>query len=212
MIMTYASLHSRLRGPISKELSSQLKIVNAHALPRIVKVVVNVGINRSKMEGKEMQEYIGDCLMRITGQKPVFTRSRKAISNFKIRIGMVVGATVTLRGQRMEWFLDRLLSYALPRVRDFRGVSTKFDGHGNYTLGIRDHSIFPEVPPTDAKQLFGLEVVIVTTAENDDHARALLTAVGMPFRKGKAEQEAAEKAARTVASSAKKTDTAASAS
>lgn len=178
----YLSLHDRLRGDIAEALKKELKVTNVHALPRIAKVVVNVGINRSKMEGKEMQEYIGQCLTKMTGQKPIFTRARKAISNFKIRQGLVVGAVVTLHGRRMEEFLDRLLSYVLPRIRDFRGVTPKLDGHGNYAIGIRDHSIFPEVPPPDAGKIFGVQIQITTTAESDELARVLFRHMGMPFR------------------------------
>jgi large subunit ribosomal protein L5 len=181
--MAYDSLHDRLRGPITKTLQQRLGIKNVNAVPRVRRVVVNVGINRSKMEGKEILDYIADCLARITGQKPVFTRARKAISNFKVRQNLVVGAMVTLRGRKAEEFLDRLLSYSLPRVRDFRGVPSKLDGHGNYSLGLRDHSIFPEVPPSDAKQIFGMQILIETTAKNDEEGRALFEAMGMPFRK-----------------------------
>ncbi|PIR52964.1 50S ribosomal protein L5 [Candidatus Peregrinibacteria bacterium CG10_big_fil_rev_8_21_14_0_10_49_10] len=180
--MAYDTLHSRLRGPIAKSLSTELGIRNPNALPGIEKVVVNVGINKSRMDSKEMREYVADCLMKITGQKPIMTRARKAISNFKTREGLVVGAVVTLRGKNMEQFLDRLISYVLPRIRDFRGLPRKLDGHGNYAIGIRDHSIFPEVPPPDAKQIFGMQIQITTTADTDDHAMALLKQVGIPFR------------------------------
>ncbi|MFH0769895.1 MAG: 50S ribosomal protein L5 [Candidatus Peregrinibacteria bacterium] len=179
--MTYLSLHQRLRGQVAEALKKELKVSNIHALPGIEKVIVNVGINREKMESKEMHEYVAECLRKITGQKPVFTCARKAISNFKIRQNLVVGAMVTLRGRKMEEFLDRLLSYALPRIRDFRGVTTKLDGHGNYAIGISDQSIFPEVPPPEAKQMFGLQVQIRTTADCDDSARALLKHMGVPF-------------------------------
>src|SRR3989344_2602369 len=148
--MAYATLHDRLKGPIAQALKDELRVTNLHALPKLSKVVVNVGINRSKMEGKEIQEYVVDCLGRITGQKPVTRLSRKAISNFKIRQGLVVGAMVTLRGRRMEAFLDRLVSYVLPRIRDFRGLPTKLDGRGNYAIGLKDHTIFPEVPAVEA--------------------------------------------------------------
>ncbi len=187
--MVYDSLHKRLRGPIVKALGDELKVKNILALPRLDKVVVNVGINKSKLDSKEMQGYIGDSLAKITGQKPVFTRAKKAISNFKVRENMIVGAKVTIRGEKMEQFLDRLFSYALPRVRDFRGLTTKLDGHGNYTIGIRDHSIFPEVPAPDAKQIFGMEVVITTTADNDEHARALFKKIGVPFKPEKKDEE-----------------------
>lgn len=187
--MAYATLHERLRGPISDALKKSLGISNVHALPRLEKVTVNVGINKSKMDNKETHAYIEDCLMKITGQKPVFTKSRKAISNFKTRVGMVVGCRVTLRGQQMEEFLDRLFSYAIPRIRDFRGLPTKLDGQGNYSIGIKDHSIFPEVPPADAKQIFGMQVVITTTAQNDDEAIALFNEIGIPFKRSKKKEE-----------------------
>ena len=187
--MTYDSLHKRLRGPMVKALGDELKVKNILALPRLDKVVVNVGINKSKLDSKEMQKYIGDSLAKITGQKPVFTRAKKAISNFKVREGMIVGAKVTLRGEHMEQFLDRFFSYSLPRVRDFRGLTNKLDGHGNYTIGIRDHSIFPEVPAPDAKQIFGMEVVITTTADNDEHALALFKQIGVPFKPEKKNEE-----------------------
>jgi large subunit ribosomal protein L5 len=189
--MAYASLHDRLRGPVAATLKKELKITNTHALPHLEKVVVNVGINRSKMDRSELHEYIEQSLAAITGQKPVFTLSRKAISNFKTRKGLVVGAMVTLRGRRMEEFLDRLIGYLLPRIRDFRGLPTKFDGHGNYAIGLRDHSIFPEVPLPDAKDIFGLQVQITTTAKNDEEARALLKQIGMPFRPEKKDAKGA---------------------
>ncbi len=195
--MPYTSLHDRLRGPIANDLKKELKIKNTHALPGIEKVVVNVGINKTKMDSKEMHGYVADSLAKITGQKPVFTKARQAISNFKTREGIVVGVMVTLRGKQMEEFLDRLISYALPRIRDFRGVTTKLDGHGNYSIGIRDHSIFPEVPLPDAKQIFGIQVQITTSTDNDDEAKALLKAMGMPFKKEvkeeKGEKEEKEK-------------------
>lgn len=183
--MAYVTLHDRLRGPVRKALQEELKTKNVHALPRIEKVVVNVGINKSKMDSKETHEYVMKCLEQITGQKPVFRRTRKAISNFKTRVGLVVGASVTLRGRKMEEFLDRLISYSLPRIRDFRGLPRKLDGRGNYAIGLRDHSIFPEVPAPDAKQLFGLQIQITTTAENDKEGMALLQAIGIPFRSEK---------------------------
>ena len=180
--MAYKTLHDRLRGPIRKALTEELKIDNVHALPRLQKVVVNVGINRTKMEGKEMQEFIIDSLQKITGQKPVLRATRKSISNFKISKGRTVGAMVTLRGRKMEEFLDRLISYALPRIRDFRGLPTKMDGHGNYAIGLKDQSIFPELPTTDVQRSFGLQIQITTTAKNDEQARLLLKQIGLPFR------------------------------
>lgn len=189
--MSYTSLHDRLRGPIATALKEELKIENVHALPRLEKVVVNVGINRSKMEGKDMQEFVIDVLTRITGQKPVLRKSRKAISNFKIRQGLVVGAMVTLRGRQMEAFLDRLISVVLPRIRDFRGLPTKLDGQGNYAIGLRDQSVFPELPLSDVQKTFGLQIQITTTAKNDDEARALLKQIGMPLRKERSKSEQA---------------------
>lgn len=190
--MAYATLHQRLRGPIADALKKKLKIDNLHALPRIDKVTVNVGINKSKMDSKETHAYIEECLGKITGQKPVFTKTSKAISNFKTRTGMVVGCRVTLRGQQMEEFLDRLISYAIPRIRDFRGLNTKLDGKGNYSLGLRDHSIFPEIDPPDAKQIFSMQVVISTTASNDEEGMALLKEIGMPFRRSKNDEKKVE--------------------
>jgi large subunit ribosomal protein L5 len=180
--MSYATLHDRLRGPIAEKLKSELKISNVHALPRLTKVIVNVGINRSKMEGKEVQEYVVDSLKKITGQKPVLRRSRKAISNFKIREGLVVGAMVTLRGRKMEEFIDRLISYVLPRIRDFRGLPTKLDGKGNYAIGLKEHTVFPEIPNADMQKTFGLQIQITTTAGNDAAGKLLLKEIGVPFR------------------------------
>ncbi len=180
--MAYASLHERLRGPIAKALQEELKITNKHALPKITKVIVNVGINRTKMEGKEVTEFIIDSLMRITGQKPVMRASRMSISNFKITKGRIVGAMVTLRGKHMEEFVDRLVSYVLPRIRDFRGLPLKLDGHGNYAIGLNDVTVFPELPSADLQKGFGLQIQITTNAGNDVAAKALLKQIGMPFK------------------------------
>ena len=179
--MSYASLHDRLRGPIAAALKKELGVENIHALPRITKVIVNVGINRTKMEGKELQEYIVETLKRITGQKPILRATRKAISNFKTREGLIVGAMATLRGRRMEEFLDRLLSYVLPRIRDFRGLPSTLDGHGNYAIGLKDHTVFPEVPPVEAGKIFGMQIQLSTTAKDDASGKALLKQMGMPF-------------------------------
>ncbi|TSC80666.1 MAG: large subunit ribosomal protein L5 [Candidatus Peregrinibacteria bacterium Gr01-1014_25] len=183
--MAYDSLHNRLRGPIAKALMSDLGVKNVHALPRLEKVIVNVGINRSNMEGKDVLEYVVDSLKRITGQKPVLRPARKAISNFKIRQGLVVGATVTLRGRHMEEFLDRLVSYVLPRIRDFRGLPGKLDGHGNYAIGLKDHTVFPEIAAGDVTKTFGLQIQITTTAGTDARGRALLKHIGVPIKMGK---------------------------
>ena len=181
--MTYESLHDRLKGKIAKNVAKKLGIKNVNAVPTIEKVVISTGINKSKMDGKEMKKYVIQSLTKISGQQPVTTKAKKAISNFKTREGMVIGAMVTLRGKQMENFLDRFLSYGLPRVRDFRGASNKLDGHGNYSIGIKDHSIFPEIDPPDAKQIFGLQIQITTTAKTDEEGRALLEELGVPFRK-----------------------------
>lgn len=181
--MAYASLHDRLRGPLVVALQKELDIPNPHALPRVRKVIVNVGIHRSTMEGKDALEHIADVLAKITGQKPSFRPSRKSIANFKIRQGMVVGAMVTLRGRRMEAFLDRLLSFVFPRIRDFRGLSPRCDGRGNYAVGLSEYSVFPEVPPPpDVRQLFGMQIQVCIRAKNDREAQALLRAMGFPFR------------------------------
>lgn len=180
--MAYVSLHDRLHGNITTFLMKELGQKNKMALPRLDKIIVSTGINRQKMEGKEWKEYVGEVLARITGQRPVFRSAKKAISNFKTREGLIVGAMVTLRGRRAEEFLDRLLSFTLPRVRDFRGLGTLCDGHGNYSIGIRDHSIFPEVPPPEAGRLFGIQVQIVTSAKTDEEALILFKAIGFPFR------------------------------
>lgn len=183
--MAYASLHDRLKGDIVKKLKTELKVTNTHALPRLKKIVVNVGINKTKMDGKDLHEYIAESLKKITGQKAVFTLSRKAISNFKTREGGVVGAIVTLRGKRMEEFLDRLVSYILPRIRDFRGIPSKLDGKGNYALGLRDHTIFPEIGTADANKIFGMQIQLSISGGNDAHSKALLDAIGLPFMKSK---------------------------
>ena len=182
--MAFSSLHDRLRGPITDSLKKRLGVKNALAVPRIEKVVVNVGINIAKMDSKEMREYIAESLKQITGQKPVFRLARKAVSNFKIREGSVVGAVVTLRGKHMEAFLDKLVHIALPRVRDFRGVPAALDGHGNYSIGLREHTVFPEVtPPSDASRLFGMQISIATKSTGDDASRMLFEEIGIPFRK-----------------------------
>lgn len=180
--MVYSSLHDRLRTHIPTLLKKELGKKNVFALPRIEKIIVSTGINRQKMEGKEWQEYVMQTLARITGQRPIFREAKKAISNFKTRQGLVVGAMVTLRGRKAEAFLDRFLSFALPRVRDFRGIPGRLDGHGNYSIGVRDQSIFPEVPPPEAGRIFGLQVQIVTTGKTDQEAMALFRTIGFPFR------------------------------
>jgi large subunit ribosomal protein L5 len=152
-------------------------------VPRVEKVVLNIGLGEAMDNAKALEAAVSD-LTQITGQKPIMTKARMSIANFKLREGRIIGTKVTLRGERMWSFLDRLLNIALPRVRDFRGVSPDaFDGRGNYTLGLRDQLVFPEIEYDKIDKLRGLEVTIVTTAGSDDHARLLLQLLGMPFRK-----------------------------
>jgi large subunit ribosomal protein L5 len=169
---------------IAPALFEELGFENVMQVPKIEKIVVNIGVGEALDNPKALDEAVRD-LTTITGQKPVVTKAKKSIANFKLREGRVIGTKVTLRGDRMWAFLDRLVNVALPRVRDFRGISEdSFDGRGNYTLGLREQLIFPEINYDDVESIRGMEITIVTTAENDDQARALLTKVGMPFRKG----------------------------
>jgi large subunit ribosomal protein L5 len=152
------------------------------AVPRLHKIVVNMGVGEATQNAKVLDPLVND-VGQVTGQKPVVTRAKKSIAAFKVRAGMPIGAMVTLRGDRMYEFMDRLVNIALARVRDFRGVSTKsFDGRGNYTLGLRDQLIFPEIDYAKVDKLKGMNVTIVTTARDDNQARALLKQLGMPFR------------------------------
>jgi len=167
-------------------LRKAFDLKNIMQVPRISKVVVNIGMGEAMDNPKAMEAAVSD-LTTITGQKPVQTKARKSIANFKLREGRLIGTKVTLRGDRMWAFLDRLLSTALPRVRDFRGVSANaFDGRGNYTLGLRDQLIFPEIEYDKIDKLRGMEVTIVTTAKDDDQARVMLQLLGMPFSKKEA--------------------------
>ena len=171
---------SEIRPAIAKELG----ISNPMAIPRLEKIVVNMGLGEATQNVKIMDPLVAD-LASIAGQKPVITKAKKSIAAFKVREGMPIGAVVTLRGDKMYEFLDRLISIALPRVRDFRGVSSKsFDGRGNYTLGLRDQLIFAEIDYAKVDKLKGMNVTIVTTAADDNGARALLKGFGMPFRVG----------------------------
>jgi len=176
----------RLKEKFSKEiapaLAKELGVTNPMAVPRLHKIVVNMGVGEATQNTKMIDPLAND-LAQITGQKPVITRAKKSIAAFKVRTGMPIGAMVTLRGDRMYEFMDRLINIALPRVRDFRGVSTKsFDGRGNYTLGLRDQLIFAEIDYAKVDKLKGMNVTIVTTARDDNQARALLKHMGMPFR------------------------------
>jgi large subunit ribosomal protein L5 len=177
---------SRLRVRYSKEvvpaLMKHFNYKNLMAVPKLEKIVINMGLGEAIANAKIL-DVATDELGRIAGQRPVITRAKKSIANFKLRQHMPIGAAVTLRGERMFEFLDRLVSVVLPRVRDFRGVSTKsFDGRGNYTLGLRDQLIFPEIPYEKVDKIRGMNVTVVTTARTDDEARELLKQLGMPFR------------------------------
>ena len=167
---------------VAPALMKEFELKNPNAVPRLHKIVINMGVGEATQNAKLLDPASNE-LATITGQKPVITRARKSIAAFKVREGMPIGAMVTLRGHRMYEFLDRLVNVALPRVRDFRGVSTKsFDGRGNYTLGLRDQLAFPEIDYTKVDKLKGMNVTIVTTARNDNEARALLKHMGVPFR------------------------------
>ncbi len=177
---------ARLRFKYQKEvvpaLMKEFSLKNVMAVPRLEKVVINMGVGEATQNAKVLDPAVAE-LQQITGQKPVITKAKKSIAAFKVREGMPIGAMVTLRGDRMYEFLDRLMNVALPRVRDFRGVSSKsFDGRGNYTLGLHDQLIFPEIDYAKVERQKGMNVTIVTTSKSDDQARALLKHMGMPFR------------------------------
>ncbi|MCL4686108.1 50S ribosomal protein L5 [Myxococcota bacterium] len=175
-------LHERYRDEVVSKLSEEFGYRNLHQVPRIEKVVVNMGVGAATQNPK-LVEKATEELASITGQKPIVRKARKSIANFKLRQGQPIGAMVTLRGERMWEFLDRLLTVALPRVRDFKGVSPKaFDGRGNYTLGIREQIIFPEVDYDAVEKISGLNVTVCTTARSDAEGKALLGHLGMPFR------------------------------
>lgn len=177
-----ARLRDKYKKEIAPALAKEFDIKNPMAIPRIEKVVVNMGLGEASGNAKIL-DVATDELKAITGQKPVITKAKKSIAAFKLRQGMNIGSMVTLRGERMYEFLDRLISVALPRVRDFRGVSGKaFDGRGNYTLGVREQLIFPEIDFNKVDKTRGMNISIVTTAKTDDQARSLLKALGMPFR------------------------------
>jgi large subunit ribosomal protein L5 len=175
-------LRTRFEKEVAPALLKELELKNAMAVPRLNKIVVNMGVGEATQNAKVLDPAVNE-LGQITGQKPVVTRARKSIAAFKVREGQAIGAMVTLRGDRMYEFFDRLVSVVLPRVRDFRGVSTKsFDGRGNYTLGLHDQLIFPEIQYEKVNNQKGMNVTIVTTAANDNQARSLLKHLGMPFR------------------------------
>lgn len=178
---------NRMKEKYQKEIVPALiktfEFKNVMQVPRVQKVVVNIGMGSEMENSKAIEAAVSD-LTKITGQKPIVTKARKSIAAFKLREGRIIGTKVTLRGEKMWSFLDRLMNIALPRVRDFRGVSPDaFDGRGNYTLGLKDQLVFPEIEYDKIDKLRGLEITIVTTAGSDDHGRLLVQMLGMPFRK-----------------------------
>jgi large subunit ribosomal protein L5 len=178
-----ARLHQFYREQVVPRMRTELQIANLMQVPRISKITVNMGVGEAVADKKVMDAAVAD-LTKITGQKPLITKSRKAIASFKIRAGLPIGAKVTLRGKRMYEFLDRLISIAMPRIRDFRGVSPRsFDGQGNYSLGVKEQIIFPEIQYDQVDQIRGMDITITTTAMDDRHGRALLEAFNFPFRK-----------------------------
>jgi large subunit ribosomal protein L5 len=177
-----ARLKEKYKNEIAPALAKEFEIKNPMAIPKVEKIIVNMGVGEAIANAKVL-DTAAEELRSITGQKPVITKAKKSIAAFKLRQGMNIGTMVTLRGERMYEFLDRLISVALPRVRDFRGISAKaFDGRGNYTLGVREQLIFPEIDFNKVDKTRGMNISIVTTAQNDEQARSLLKALGMPFR------------------------------
>lgn len=177
-----ARLRDKYKNEIAGAIAKEFEIKNPTAIPKIEKIIINMGLGEASSNAKILDVAVEE-LRVITGQKPVVTKAKKSIAAFKLREGMNIGAMVTLRGDRMYEFLDRLISVALPRVRDFRGISGKaFDGRGNYTLGVREQLIFPEIDFNKVDKTRGMNISIVTTAKTDEQARSLLKALGMPFR------------------------------
>ena len=176
-------LHQYYREQVVPRLQKELDIGNPMEVPRITKITVNMGVGEAVADKKVMDAAVGD-LTKISGQKPLITRSRQAIASFKIRADLPIGCKVTLRGARMYEFLDRLISIAMPRIRDFRGVSARsFDGRGNYSLGVKEQIIFPEIQYDQIDQIRGMDITITTTARDNRQGRALLEAFNFPFRK-----------------------------
>jgi large subunit ribosomal protein L5 len=179
---TAPRLKARYRSEVTSHLSQQFGYKNRMQIPTLTKIVVNMGVGEAAKDSKLIEGAVRD-LTTITGQKPVVTKARKSIANFKLREGQPIGAHVTLRGDRMWEFMDRLLSISLPRIRDFRGLSPKqFDGSGNYTFGLTEQVVFPEIEQDKLDRVRGMDITIVTSAKNDDEGRALLRALGFPFR------------------------------
>ncbi|HEV7740952.1 MAG TPA: 50S ribosomal protein L5 [Pseudolysinimonas sp.] len=179
---TLPRLKQKYRTEITKTLTEEFKFTNPHQVPGLVKIVVNTGVGEAARDSKVIDGAVKDLTL-ITGQKPQVTKARKSIAQFKLREGMPIGAHVTLRGDRAWEFLDRLLSLALPRIRDFRGLSPKqFDGNGNYTFGLAEQSVFHEIDQDQIDRVRGFDITVVTTAKNDDEGRALLRELGFPFQ------------------------------
>ena len=177
-----SALHQRYAAEVVPALTSEFRYRNAMQVPRLEKIVVNIGLGEALTNSKAVDAAVGDLAL-ITGQRAIVTKAKKSIATFKVREGNPVGAKVTLRGERMWDFLDRLVSIALPRVRDFKGVSPKgFDGRGNYTLGLRDQLLFPEIDYMKVDKARGMNISVVTTAKTDEESRRLLQLLGMPFR------------------------------
>lgn len=180
-------LLEQYRETVVPSLRQKLGRANVHSLPRLEKIVVSMGVGSANQDRKHLDEVFGH-LAQLTGQRPQRTRSRKAVAAFRLRAGMEVGCRVTLRGQRMYEFLDRLIALALPRVRDFRGLNPKsFDGHGNYSLGLNEQLVFPEINADKVNHVQGMNVTIVTTADTDSEGRALLSELGLPLQKDEKE-------------------------
>ncbi|SMO79627.1 LSU ribosomal protein L5P [Melghirimyces algeriensis] len=181
--MAVPRLKERYQKEIGPALMKRFEYRSPMQVPKIEKVVINMGVGEAVQNSKVLDGAVEDLTL-ISGQKPVVTRAKKSIAGFKLREGMPIGAKVTLRGERMYEFLDKLINVALPRVRDFRGISPKaFDGRGNYTLGLKEQLVFPEIEYDKVDRVRGMDIVIVTTADTDEEARELLTQMGMPFRK-----------------------------
>lgn len=181
--MAVARLKTKYEQTVVPQLLKEFGYKSVMQVPKIEKVVINVGVGDAVQNSKVIEDVVAE-ITQISGQKPVVTKAKKSVSNFKLREGMPIGVKVTLRGERMFYFLDKLISISLPRVRDFRGVSKdSFDGRGNYTLGIKEQLIFPEIKFDDIKKVRGMDISIVTTAETDQEGKALLAYLGMPFKK-----------------------------
>lgn len=186
--MENQTLQEQYKGALGKKLQEKLKITNIMALPHLEKIVVNMGVKDAVADKKNIEK-MGKALALITGQKPKITKAKKAIATFKLRQGDEIGLVVTLRGKRMYDFFNKIVKIVLPRIKDFRGVSRKsFDGHGNYTLGLHEYSVFPEIDPASVEKLQGLEIIIVTTSGDNQRGIALLESLGMPFAKEQAKR------------------------